>query len=148
MVELSKDQRVVINPDGVGHALLTYALAEAYAMTKIGPLGVELDRRTSVIVNRVNRELGNAYSANRWRTLSAWNYQAMASAHSAGRGRLRPCGGRGHGGQKLLARLDGKGIDPASLFGDIHCLQLMGERKNPDVRKALRRSPTATTGSC
>lgn len=70
----------------------------------------------------------------------------MAAAHSAGRGGSDLVEAEGMAAKSLLARLDGKGIDPASLFGDIHCLQLMGERKNPDVRKALRRLSDSDNG--
>lgn len=74
-----------------GHAIVTYALAEAAAMTKIPVVTEAMDKCTTVIVNGINSKGGFHYNyrynkdnPNCDLSYGGWNYQALKAAFAAG----------------------------------------------------------------
>lgn len=153
LVEYSKGRKITINPDGFGHALLTYALAEAYAMTNIPALKEELDKRASIIVKRVNAQENNITSCSLYRnTLSGWNYQALRAAYTAGSSPEGMNEAIDKSIESIIekSRQEGKALnkganaeesnaDPAMLFVRLFCLQIFGEGNSATAEKYLRR---------
>ncbi|MCH2208422.1 MAG: terpene cyclase/mutase family protein [Lentisphaerales bacterium] len=82
-----------INKDtgsGYGHAIKTYALAEAYAMTGISILEGAMNESVKVIVNGQQNGGSYHYKYNKNQNIkqdlsfAGWNYQALKAAYGAG----------------------------------------------------------------
>lgn len=86
---LTRDKINTSAHHGYPHAIKTYALAEAYAMTGISMLGEKMNECVEVIVK--GQQKGGAfdynYKASESRqdlSFSGWNYQALKAAYIAG----------------------------------------------------------------
>ncbi|MCH2208533.1 MAG: hypothetical protein MK132_22045 [Lentisphaerales bacterium] len=71
------------------HAIKSYAISEAYAMTGISILEEAMNRNMRIIINGIGRGGSYDYSYRTGRdrddiSLAGWNYQAMKAAYGAG----------------------------------------------------------------
>ena len=149
---------------GYPHAIKTYALAEAYAMTGVSLLEDAMNRSIRVIIDgqQDNGCLDYNYKKGTRVDLSfaGWNYQALKAAYGAG------CEEKGltnaiyKGVEWLKGRAassdDGKGFPYAVKDGTasgtqkhtmravgVLCLQLFGEGKAPEMKDEIKTIATA-----
>lgn len=136
--------------NGYSHGIVTYALAEAYAMTKIPMLEDTVTKATRVIVNGSNQYGGYDYNfqkrqmEGRERTdlsVSGWQYQALKAAFIAGTTveGIEAAIEKGIKCMKTEVCIDGKGFSYDHRKGGASrtmtsagtlCLQLFGDGKS------------------
>lgn len=142
-------------PDGVfgreyTHGICTYAISEAFGLTKIIALKDSMDKGVEVIVN--GQQPGGGYDygfkkGDRWDlSVTGWMFQAMKAAKMAGcsndklddaikkgteflrRTAHQPGAGFGYSSPSSIPNMTGAGT---------LCLQLMGKADCPEVKDAL-----------
>lgn len=93
--QFNGDAGVNCDPHQYGHSIVTYALAEAAAMTKLPVVIEAMDKCTKVIVDGINKKGGFWYNygkrgskygdpPNSDLSYGGWNYQALKAAFAAG----------------------------------------------------------------
>jgi hypothetical protein len=145
------------SPDAYSHGIATYAMSEAYALTKIMAVREAMDKAVEVIIAGQQEKGGFNYGydtkSDRWdMSVCGWQYQAMKAAKMAGCANpeldkaieksiafLKEWAysgtGWGYSGQQTKA---GGGTTPAMTGAGALALQLLGQGKCPQVRSALK----------
>jgi len=157
--------------NGYGHAMVAYALSEAYALTKIPMIEEAMNRTIGRIVTGQNRLGSYNYVYNNAPekgtgkprcdlSIAGWNYQALKAAFAAGCTvkALETAIDNGVKGIKEVhytgagfayASANGKGGGGAATMTSVGvlCLQLMGEGKSREALTGLKYIETAEKGS-
>ena len=156
---LSSDPMNKKHGNGYAHAIKTYALAEAYAMTGVSLLEDSMNRAIRIVIDGQQKGGSYHYGYNlnegekQDLSVAGWNYQALKAAYGAG------CEEKGLTNAifKSVAWLknraagseDGKGFpyDGAKQKGGnkhtmravgVLCLQLYGEGKIPELKDEIK----------
>ncbi|MCH2209523.1 MAG: terpene cyclase/mutase family protein [Lentisphaerales bacterium] len=154
---LVKSDIDVESSHGYSHAIKTYALAEAYAMTGIEPLQNAMNKNLIVIIKGIQNGGSFNYHYEGPRedlSFAGWNYQALKAAYAAGcdhPGLLRAIeksikwlkktaktdnSGNGFPYSKVDGLIKGKGKASMRAIG-VLCLQLLGEGKTPEIKDEI-----------
>lgn len=155
---------------GYGHAMVAYALSEAYALTRIPMIEEPMNRTINRIITGQN-SLGSynyLYGNGPYRgtgkprcdlSLAGWNYQALKAASAAGctvKGLDTAIGNGVKGIQKVhytgegfaYRSADGKGGGtPTMTSVGVLCLQLMGQGRSKEALTGLKYIETGADGS-
>jgi hypothetical protein len=156
---------------GYGHAMVAYALSEAYSLTKIPMLEEPMNRTISRIIagqnslGSYNYQFNNSSYKDTGKprcdlSLAGWNYQALKAAFTAG------CTVKGLGvaienGVKGIQKVHftgegfayksangrGGGGTPTMTSVGVLCLQLLGEGKSKEALAGLKYVETADNGA-
>ncbi len=133
------------------HAIATYAISEAYGLTRIPDLKTVMERAATVIVK--GQQPGGSWDYNykkeaRWDTsVAGWNIQALKAAYIAGAEvpGLHEAMEKAAGALKMAQSAEtgrfgyssvGAGSDGVTAVGTL-CLQLLGYAKDPAVKNGL-----------
>lgn len=168
----SDSNGLIKNPgNGYGHAMVAYALSEAYALTKIPMIEEAMNKTINRIVtgqnsfgsynyvynNAPEKETGKPRSD---LSVAGWNYQALKAAFAAGctvKGLETAIDNGVKGIQKVhytgagfsYGASDGKGGGgtPTMTSVGVLCLQLMGAGKSKEAQTGLKYIETASNGA-
>ena len=144
---------------GYPHAIKTYAIAEAYAMTGISILEDAMNKNIRVIIKGMQKSGSYAYNYKHVQrqdlSFSGWNYQALKAAYGAGCEEpglmdsiqkavawLKKTGASNDNGRGFPYSINGKEIKKAGSESmravGVLCLQLFGEGKTPEIADEIK----------
>jgi hypothetical protein len=151
------DLNVKRRPMGYAHGIATYAISEAYAMTKIPFMQSAMENCVDKLIDGQmgNGGFGYGYTSGpRWDiSVAGWNFQALKAARMAGCTHeklpsairksisfLRGVGYNGQGNFGYAADKGGKGGSKPNMGGvGTLTLQLLGAEDTPQVREGVER---------
>lgn len=151
------DLNVKQKPMGYAHGIATYAISEAYAMTKIPFMQSAMENCIDKLIDGQmgNGGFGYGYTSGpRWdMSVAGWNFQALKAARLAGCSNeklpsaikksisfLRSVGYNGQGNFGYAADEGGKGSTRPNMGGvGTVSLQLLGMPESPQVREGCER---------
>ena len=144
--------RYVRGSCGYPHAIATYALAEAYGMTKLPMFKEPMEKGLAVIIN--GQQDGGGFNYNfdksgRWDlSISGWNILAMKAGDISGSSnpKIREALHKSRDFLKKTAYANGRfGYSQPGIEKDnyhmtaigTHCLQILGEKDSAEVKEAI-----------
>jgi hypothetical protein len=143
------DLNVKKKPMGYAHGIATYAISEAYAMTKIPFMQTAMENCIDKLIDGQmgNGGFGYAYTSGpRWDvSVAGWNFQALKAARMAGctheklpsaiKKSISFLRGPGYAGQGKFGYAEGGGSKPNMTGVGTVALQLLGAPDVPQVRE-------------
>ncbi len=151
LLKVQADTGVFAGGEAYAHAIATYAISEAYGLTRIPDLKPAMERAAAVIVN--GQQTGGLWDYKyekgaRWDTsVSGWQVQALKAAYIAGAEvpGLKEALDRAVGGFVRSQKIEtgrfgyssqGAGSDGVTGVG-VLCLQMLGQHRGQNVQAGL-----------